>query len=188
MGFLTTRGRETATQDLLIFANLGTALGHPQPSGASHASKYPQEGPLSVLAHNARPASMAHQRRSQRILLCVRVIVSGKHANGSPFSEHTTTQVVNAHGALILLHEPVVVGQLLNIKHVATGEELVCTVMDLTPGQLEIPEIGIEFVHPNARFWRVSFPPEDWTPRSPYAKRFAYRGTPLAAKPPEVKK
>ncbi len=143
---------------------------------------------MSVLVHNARPGCMAHQRRSQRILLSVRVIVSGKHANGSPFSERTTTQVVNAHGALILLHEPVVVGQILNIKHVATGEELVCTVMDINPGQLEIPEIGIEFVNPNARFWRVSFPPEDWTPRSPYAKRLGDRATPEATKPAHVKK
>ena len=143
---------------------------------------------MSVLAHNARQGSMAHQRRSQRILLSVRVIVSGKHANGSPFSERTTTQVVNAHGALILLHEPVVVGQILNIKHVATGEELICTVMDINPGQLEMPEIGIEFVHPNARFWRVSFPPEDWTPRSPYAKRLTSRGTPVPPNSPAIKK
>jgi len=142
---------------------------------------------LSSVAHNPRQGNMAHQRRSQRILLCVRVVVSGKHANGAPFSERTTTQVVNAHGALILLHEPVVVGQVVNVKHLGTGEELIGTVMDINPGQLEVPEIGIEFVHPNARFWRVSFPPNDWSPRSPYAKRLGDR-KPVAANPPGGKK
>lgn len=141
-----------------------------------------------MVTSNARPGSMALQRRSQRIILSVRVVVSGKRANGVAFSERTTTQVVNTHGALILLHEPVVVGQLLSVTHVGTGEELVCTVVDINPGQLEAPEIGVEFVHPNARFWRVSFPPEDWSPRSPYAKRLGDRSIPVATPPPPVKK
>jgi hypothetical protein len=31
-------------------------------------------------------------------------------------------------------------------------------------------EVGIELEKPSPRFWRVSFPPEDWTPRSAEAK------------------
>ena len=118
----------------------------------------------------------------------VNIIVSGKHDNGSVFRERTTTQVVNAHGALILLHEPVAVGQVLTIKHVGTGEELVSTVVDINPGQLDIPQIGIEFVNPNARFWRVSFPPVDWNPRNPYAKRIASKTVPVVANPQASKK
>jgi hypothetical protein len=142
---------------------------------------------LSVVTSNARPGSMGNQRRSQRILLSVPVVVSGKHANGVPFSEDTTTMVVNAHGALILLREPVIVGELLTVTHVVTGEELDCTVKDIEPGQHKMAEIGIEFAHPNPRFWRVSFPPVGWTPHSPEAKRFAKQGAP-PANPPEVKK
>jgi hypothetical protein len=142
---------------------------------------------LSVITQNARPGGVAHQRRSHRIILSVPIIVSGKHANGSPFHERTTTLVVSAHGGLILLREPVLVGQQLSITHVGTGEELVCTVKDINPGQEQIPEIGIGFAQPNAHFWRVTFPPEDWSPRSPEAKRFTKHSAP-AAKPPEVKK
>jgi len=142
---------------------------------------------LSVVTSNARPGSMAHQRRSQRILLSVPVIVSGKHHNGASFGEATQTLVVNAHGALLLLREPVVVGQLLNITNVATGEALACHVKDTNPGQDEVPEIGIEFAQPSARFWRVSFPPEGWSTHSPEAKRFDGPRTP-PANPREGKK
>lgn len=127
---------------------------------------------MSVATQNARPGGMAHQRRSQRVLLSVPVIVSGKRENGSSFSERTRTLVVNVHGALLLLGEPVAVGQALSITNVATGEALTCTVKDTNPGQHEVPEIGIEFSQPSARFWRVSFPPPEWSPRSPEAKRF----------------
>jgi len=33
-------------------------------------------------------------------------------------------------------------------------------------------EIGLEFTAPRPTFWRVAFPPEDWTARSPEAARF----------------
>ena len=127
---------------------------------------------MSVVTHNARPGGMVQQRRSQRVLLSVPVIVSGKRENGSSFSERTRTLVVNVHGALLLLREPVAVGQALSITNVATGEAQACTVKDTNPGQHELPEIGIEFSQPSARFWRVSFPPPEWNSRSPEAKRF----------------
>ena len=142
---------------------------------------------MTVLAQNARPGSITHQRRSQRILLSVPLVVSGKHANGSPFTERTTTLVVSAHGALVLLREPVILEQALNVTHVVTGEELACTVKDISPGTEGLREIGIEFAQPSARFWRVSFPPPDWGPRSPEAKRVVNRSLP-PAKPSEVKK
>jgi len=142
---------------------------------------------MSVVTSNARPGSMGNQRRSQRILLSVPVVVSGKHANGVPFREDTTTMVVNAHGALILLREPVIVGEVLRVTHEGTGEQLDCTVKDIDPGQNGRAEIGIEFAHPNPRFWRVSFPPVGWTSHSPEAKGYVKQGA-AAAKPPEVKK
>lgn len=127
------------------------------------------------------------QRRSQRILLSISILVSGQHANGSPFSERTKTHIVSAHGALIELREPVLAGQKLRIKHLATNEEVTCTVADINPGTTDIPEVGIAFAKPTASFWRVSFPPEDWTPRSPEAKRVASI-THNPAKPVLVKK
>ncbi len=143
---------------------------------------------MSVVTQNARPGSMAHQRRSQRVLLSVPVVVSGNRENGSSFTERTRTLVVNVHGALLLLAEPVVIGQLLNITNVATGETLTCNVKDINHGQHDEPEVGIEFSQPSAFFWRVSFPPPGWSSRSPEAKHFARPAAPLANSSPEDKK
>jgi hypothetical protein len=180
--------RRTMSQNLLIFGPSSIALESPRSSGSPHASIYPQEKLLTVLAHNARPGTVANQRRSQRVLLSVPVIVSGKRENGSSFNERTRTLVVNAHGALLLLRERVIVGQVLNITNVATGESLASIVKDINPGQHDEPEIGIEFSQPSARFWHVSFPPPDWSSRSPEAKRFEKPITPPANLSPEPKK
>jgi hypothetical protein len=135
---------------------------------------------------NIRPHPYAQQRRSQRILLSVSILVSGEQANGVPFSERTHTLIVNAHGALIELRELALAGQKLRIKNLATNEELDCTVIDINPGDSSIPEVGVEFSEPCPRFWRVSFPPEDWSLRDPEAKHASSVTVP--AKPSLAKK
>ena len=139
---------------------------------------------------NIRPTLTANQRRSQRILLSVPLLVSGKRVNGTVFVEHTKTLIVSAHGALLQLQETVLQGQPLTLRNVVTGEETVCKVVDLNPGASGLAEIGVEFAQANPRFWRVSFPPADWSPRSPEAKRFASSpvAAPPAAKEPAAKK
>ncbi len=122
---------------------------------------------------NVRPGTVANQRRSQRILLSVPLRVTGKRMNGSSFTEHTNTLIVNAHGALIQLREAVHNGQALSLKNMGTGEEAHCTVMDVNEGPNGVPEVGVEFDEANPQFWRVSFPPADWSARSPEAKRYA---------------
>jgi len=119
----------------------------------------------------ARSQAFIQQRRSQRILLSIPIIVSGKRANGSPFSERTNTLVVNAHGALIRLNERVLVNQVLRMKNIATNEEVGCSVVDINRRNSDVTEVGVGFTTPAPSFWRVAFPPEDWTPRSPEAKR-----------------
>jgi hypothetical protein len=151
--------------------------------GCFHACEEPQAGGSTVITSPVRPA--AQQRRSQRILLSVSILISGQQANGSPFSERTKTQVVNAHGALIQLREPVLAGQQLRMKNLATNEEVACTVADISRGSTEVPEVGVAFTKPCPGFWRVTFPPEDWSPRSPEAKRVSYVTQP---KPVLVKK
>ena len=52
-----------------------------------------------------KPLKTGNVRRSQRPLLTIGISVSGKNPMGAPFTEDTTTQVVNAHGALVLLKQ-----------------------------------------------------------------------------------
>jgi hypothetical protein len=137
---------------------------------------------------NIHPSPFSNQRRSQRIFLSVRILVTGKRELGGAFSERTSTVIVNAHGAMIHLRESVRQGQLLDIRNLATEEDLACKVVEVNLGPNDTPEVAVEFAQPNARFWHVSFPPADWTPRSPEARRFsaAPAATPRPASIPNV--
>lgn len=110
------------------------------------------------------------RRRSQRVLMQVGIRVRGKDAQGNDFEEGTETLAINAHGALILLSARVTSGGMVHMKHNKTGEEQECHVAFLGPVRSGRAEIGVEFNTPSPNFWRVAFPPEDWSPKSPEAR------------------
>lgn len=110
------------------------------------------------------------QRRSQRVMLKVSVVVLAHGADNKRVSEETRTVTVNAHGAMVLLEMKVSIGQILMLRHSGTGEEVSCRVVYLSPHQAEKREVGVDFMKPCPGFWRISFPPPDWTMRSPEAK------------------
>src|SRR5271155_757270 len=111
-------------------------------------------------------SKMLQLRRSQRVCLRLPIVVLREGPGANVASEETHTLIVNAHGALIQLGLTVEIGQLLGIKNSQTMEQLVCRVVHLGPDQAEKREVGVEFEMPSARFWRIAFPPSDWTPRS----------------------
>ena len=131
---------------------------------------------------------LVSQRRSQRLAVSISVRVSGNKATGELFKEDTTTLIVNAHGGLLALKERVVIGQPLRLRNTSSEEEIDCTVVDVEKGEDGGPEIGVEFVQPNDKFWHISFPPADWTPRSPEAKRFTRTISGPPANPEPAKK
>jgi hypothetical protein len=112
------------------------------------------------------------KRRSQRLFLQVRVVVEGKVANKPPFSEETQTIVVNAHGALLELKISLDPGQVVTLLNVRTTEKTECAVKLVTPVEGRKFNTALEFVKPNPGFWRISFPPDDWTSKSPDAKKY----------------
>ena len=116
--------------------------------------------------------TFANQRRSQRILLAVPLLVSGRHADGTAFVEHASTLIVNASGGLIALKIIVSVAQTLSLKNANTDNEISCTVVNVELRANGLHEVGIEFRGEDQNFWRVNFPPTDWTSRSPEAKRY----------------
>ena len=114
----------------------------------------------------------ANRRRSQRVLMKIPVGVSVQ-APGLPFDEEDTyTLAVSAHGALIAFSTPVYRGQRLTLSNPQTKAKLECIVVHIRKLQDQEPQIGVEFLLPNPTFWRVAFPPKDWTPRHPDAKCF----------------
>lgn len=120
------------------------------------------------------PANPVARRRSQRVLMQVAVRVRGKDAQGNSFEEHTETLAINAHGALILLTARVTSGSKVELKHIKTEEETECHVAFLGPVRAGRSEIGLEFSAPRPAFWRVAFPPEDWSPKHPEARTVSH--------------
>jgi hypothetical protein len=117
------------------------------------------------------------RRRSQRVLMQVAVRIRGNDAEGKAFEETTDTLAINAHGALILLATRVTSGGTLLMRHQSTQEEQECHVVFLGPVRNGKAEVGLEFSASRPAFWRVAFPPEDWTPRHPEARTATTRGT-----------
>jgi len=116
------------------------------------------------------PTHTMARRRSQRVLMQVGVRIRGKDAQGKDFEEFTETLAINAHGALVLMSARVISGAVIQMRHNKTEEEQECHVAFLGPVRSGRAEIGLEFSTPRPTFWRVAFPPEDWSPRNPEAR------------------
>ncbi len=108
------------------------------------------------------------RRRSQRVILSLRVIVRTEDAPKiAAFEEETHTLIVNAHGALIALKAKVAKGQKLRLTNRATKAEQSCRVASLGPMSEGKAQVGVEFLKPSPDFWQISFPPEDWVVPEP---------------------
>ena len=118
------------------------------------------------------------QRRSQRVLVGVPVYVVLARPNQKPISEQTSTLAVSAHGALVLLGMKLVAGDPVTLVNPQIDEQQAARVMYLGPRQSEKQEVGIEFVKPSPLFWRIAFPPSDWTTEHEDAKGFVKRVPP----------
>jgi hypothetical protein len=94
----------------------------------------------------------------------VPISICGEREQGKPFSEMTTTSIVNATGALVYLSTTVSEGQKLQMVNSITGEQILCTVANITKGAEAKAEweVGIAFAEQKPRFWGISFPPDDW--------------------------
>jgi hypothetical protein len=119
------------------------------------------------------PISTSHtgaRRRSQRVLMQVPLRLRGLDTQGQNFEEFTETLAINAHGGLVLLGARVTSGSVIQMRHNKTEEEQECHVVFLGPVRNGKAEVGLEFTVPRPTFWRVAFPPEDWSPKNPESR------------------
>jgi hypothetical protein len=103
------------------------------------------------------------KRRSQRIELSVPVAIHRSPNEGPQFYESTRTLVVNAHGALMALGAMVVPRQKLLMQNVASGEQQECRVVHVEKDLTGPTRVAVEFTRPAPSFWRIAYPPPDWT-------------------------
>jgi hypothetical protein len=104
------------------------------------------------------------RRRSQRLFLRVPVVVQASEPNRPSLLEETHTIVLNAHGTLLEMRAALDAGQTVTLKNLKTSEQIECTVKLVTQADAGKFNIALEFKKPNASFWQISFPPEDWAP------------------------
>jgi len=107
-------------------------------------------------------ASPENRRRSKRVIIELPVIVVTKDQNRAVQRETTRTLVVNAHGGLMHLEMPVVVGQMLVLVNPSTGLEEGGKVVRVGSLPTEKTAVAFEFNQPAPAFWPISFPPTDW--------------------------
>jgi hypothetical protein len=100
------------------------------------------------------------QRRSERVLVDLPVVVQGNSPDRQPFREETFTVTVSAHGALLMMATRVALGQELVLTN-GTNEERETRVSYVGPAHAGLAQVGIEFVRPAPEFWPVNSPSSD---------------------------
>lgn len=130
-------------------------------------------GTLDAWLNESRETSWLanNRRRSQRVLMKVPVRVSVQAGTTALHEEQTHTLAVSAHGALLAVSAPLYRGQRLRLWNPQTKDSLECVVAHIDRFPNEPVKVGVEFLLPNPTFWHVAFPPKDWSPRHPDAKR-----------------
>lgn len=106
------------------------------------------------------------KRRSQRIELNVPVVVHRRRDVGPEFSEQTQTLVASAHGALMALSETVALSEKLLMQNMNGGEQQECRVVYVKKERTGPTKVAVEFTRPAPSFWRIAYPPNDWTPNT----------------------
>jgi len=109
-------------------------------------------------------------RRSTRVFMRVRVVVAGKNSDNRRFREACETIVINAHGGLLYLNQPLDMDAMLVITNPFTQEEQESRTVFIGDATEKGQRVGVEFLTPAPHFWGVDFVPQDW-PAPPAAVR-----------------
>jgi PilZ domain-containing protein len=110
----------------------------------------------------ATPSNPTNRRRSERVMLRMRVTVIAEDTARKRQQVEGLTQMVNAHGGLMRMQTELHVGQPMLLVNPQNKVEQSCRVVrieDTADGDFAV---AFEFDKPNPKFWPVVFPPEDW--------------------------
>ncbi len=110
----------------------------------------------------ASPTDPANRRRSERVMLQMKVTVIAEDVQHKPRQEEALTLVVNAHGGLLKMKLDVHVGQPMRLLNPQNKIEQNCRVVRVDDTSSDFFSVAFEFDRPNPKFWPVVFPPSDW--------------------------
>lgn len=109
--------------------------------------------------------AFAAQRRSERVLLDIPVVVRGQ-SGSRPFQEETFSVTVSAHGALLMLEAEVSLGQKVIVTNPKNSDEREARVAYKGPVHAGLAQVAVEFSSPAPEFWQIDAPPESWKART----------------------
>jgi hypothetical protein len=103
-----------------------------------------------------------NRRRSERVMLQIKVTVIAEDVQRKSRQEEALTLVVNAHGGLLKMKMEVHVGQPMLLANPQNRVEQNCRVIRVEDTSTEYFSVAFEFDKPNPKFWPVVFPPSNW--------------------------
>jgi len=98
------------------------------------------------------------RRRTLRVAMALPVIVHGQNEMGEKFCVRAMTRSINQQGALLAMEEQVVPGQSLLIVNENTSRSMETRVAHIKRDRDGKMYVGLEFVNPDANFWKMTFP------------------------------
>jgi len=113
----------------------------------------------------ASPTDPMNRRRSERVMLQMKIKVIAEDVERRPRQEEALTLIVNAHGGLLKMKLDVHVGQPMRLVNPQNNVEQNCLVVRVDDTSPEFYSVAFEFDQPNSKFWPVVFPPSDWGAR-----------------------
>jgi hypothetical protein len=102
------------------------------------------------------------QRRSERVLLDVPLVVRGEFGDKRGFREETFTVTLSAHGALVMMETPVAVGQKIVVMNPKNWDEREARVAYFGRPHAGLAQVAFEFSRPAPEFWALDSPPPNW--------------------------
>jgi len=106
--------------------------------------------------------SFNRQRRSQRIMLKLPLLVQAEMPSGGQFRTDASSVIVNAHGGLLESESRMTVGQKITLINPQTGKKIGCRVVSVQALSAEAVRAAFEFDQHSPSFWPLAFPPLDW--------------------------
>jgi hypothetical protein len=136
----------------------------PDVARREHAMDTLVDGAIEVPQHSLTMPESDYDkpRRSTRVFMRVRVVVAGKNSDSRRFREACETIVINAHGGLMYVNQPLAMDAILVLTNPFTQEEQESRIVFLGEATEKGQRVGVEFLTPAPHFWGVDFVPTDW--------------------------
>ena len=123
----------------------------------------PEDNTKSGLNRSASTMEERNRRRSERVVLRIRLQLTAKMPDGKRISIEAHSMVVNAHGGLLDVGMEMLKGQQVILSNPRNEKVASAKVVRAEGSEEGRFSVAFEFEFPAPSFWPVVFPPADWS-------------------------